>query len=55
MIALPVKLFKNIAATEGASNSPLEQAIADLVTITFFFLLRVGEYTCQSRTTKTRT
>jgi hypothetical protein len=55
MIALPVKLFENIASTEGASNSPLEQAIADLVTIAFFFLLRVGEYTCPSRTTKTRT
>jgi hypothetical protein len=55
MIALPVKIFSNIASTEGASASPMEQAIADLVTIAFFFLLRVGEYTCPSRTKVTRT
>jgi hypothetical protein len=55
MIALPVKLFANIAATEGVSDSPMEQAISDLVTVAFFFLLRVGEYTCPSTTKVTRT
>jgi hypothetical protein len=55
MIALPVKLFANITATEGASASPLEQAVADLVAVAFFFLLRVGEYTCPSSAKKTRT
>jgi hypothetical protein len=55
MIALPVKLFANITVTEGASASPLEQAVADLVADAFFFLLRVGEYTCPSSAKKTRT
>ena len=30
---------------EGASQSPKDQALADLVVLAFFFLLRVGEYT----------
>jgi hypothetical protein len=54
-IALPVKLFLNIVETEGTSDDPLEQAIADFVTIAFYFLLRVGEYTCPTSTKKTRT
>jgi hypothetical protein len=54
-IALPVKLFLNIVEEEGSSEDPLEQAIADFVTIAFYFLLRVGEYTCQTSTKKTQT
>jgi hypothetical protein len=45
-IALPVKLFQNICDNEGMSTSPLEQATADVITIMFYFLLRVGEITC---------
>ena len=45
-IALPVKLFANIAETEGTSIIPIEQATADVITIMFYFLLRVGEITC---------
>jgi hypothetical protein len=55
MITLLVKLFSNIATTEGGLDSPLEQAIADLVTIVFFFLLRFGDYTCPTSTKKTPT
>jgi hypothetical protein len=44
-IALPVDLFLNIVEEEGNSNDPLEQAIADFVTITFYFLLQVDKYT----------
>ena len=28
---------------EGASNDPKDQALADLVILAFFFLLRIGE------------
>ena len=39
---------------EGASQSPKDQALADLVVLAFFFLLRVGEYTpLGSRETRT--
>jgi hypothetical protein len=54
-LALLVKVFLNIAEVEGKSADPLEQAMADFVTIAFYFLLRVGEYTSSSSTKKTRT
>jgi hypothetical protein len=54
-IALPVKVFLDIIENEGASTDPLEQAIADFVVIAFYFLLRVGEYTCPSGNKRTRT
>jgi integrase len=40
---------------EGASIDPKETAVADLVVIAFFFLLRVGEYTPPSTDRRTRT
>jgi hypothetical protein len=54
-LALPVNLFHNIAANEGASHCPKEQASADLSIIAFFFLLRVGEYTMPRANVRTRT
>jgi hypothetical protein len=54
-IALPVKLFLGIVEQEGSFEDPLEQAIADFVTIALYFLLRVGKYTCQTSTKKTQT
>jgi hypothetical protein len=54
-IALPVKVFLDIIQNEGESADPLEQAISDFVVIAFYFLLRVGEYTCPSGTKRTRT
>jgi hypothetical protein len=54
-LALPLKVFLDIVEHEGASADPLEQAISDFVTIAFYFLLRVGEYTCPASTKKTRT
>jgi hypothetical protein len=54
-LALPLKVFLTIAELEGKSANPLEQAMADFVTIAFYFLLRVGEYTSSSSTKKTRT
>jgi hypothetical protein len=54
-VALPVKVFLDIIDNEGASDDPLEQAIANFVTIAFYFLLRVGEYTCPSGNKRTRT
>jgi hypothetical protein len=44
-IALPVEVFENIQTHEGTSRSLGLQAVADLITIAFFFLFRVGEYT----------
>jgi hypothetical protein len=44
-IALPVKLFTNILDNEGASSIPLKQATSDIITIMFYFLLRIGEIT----------
>ena len=32
--------------TEGASQNPLKRATADVITIMFYFLLRVGKITC---------
>jgi hypothetical protein len=54
-LALPLKVFLDITEVEGKSADPLEQALADFVTIAFYFLLRVGEYTSSASTKKTRT
>jgi hypothetical protein len=54
-LALPISVFQNIMATEGASVHPKQKAMADLVVIAFFFLLRVGEYTPPSGLRQTRT
>jgi hypothetical protein len=54
-IALPVKMFQNICDNEGRSASPLEQATSDVITIMFYFLLRVGEITCPAANRVRRT
>jgi hypothetical protein len=54
-IALPVAIFDNIMANEGASPLPNVQATADLTIIAFYFLLRVGEYTQPTSRRPTRT
>jgi hypothetical protein len=51
-LALPLKVFLGITEVEGKSADPLEQALADFVTIAFYFLLRVGEYTSSASTKK---
>ena len=53
-LALPVSVIEDVMKNEGASQSPKDQALADLVVLAFFFLLRVGEYT-PSGNRKTRT
>jgi hypothetical protein len=54
-LALPLKVFLNITNVEGKSADPLKQALADFVTIPFYFLLQVGEYTSSASTKRTRT
>lgn len=54
-LALPVTIFENIAATEGHSSNPLEQATADIIILSFFFLLRIGETTIPATNRPTRT
>jgi hypothetical protein len=54
-LALPVALFQNIASKEGNSADPIEQAVADLSIVAFFYLLRVGEYTMPRAQVRTRT
>jgi hypothetical protein len=54
-IALPVKLFLDIVDVKGHSNDLLEEAIANFVIITFYFLLQVREYISPTSTKKTRT
>jgi hypothetical protein len=43
-VALPVAIFDDIRANEGASPLPHLKAAADLTIVAFYFLLRVGEY-----------
>jgi hypothetical protein len=54
-VALPVKLFQNICDNEGQSNAPVDQATSDVITIMFYFLLRVGEITCPAANRARRT
>lgn len=44
-IAIPVQVITECLRAGYASTSPINQAIADLSVIAFFYLLRVGEYT----------
>jgi hypothetical protein len=57
-LAIPVSVFEDIMKHEGTSAAPKDRALADLVILAFFFLLRVGEYTPsgnrQTRTTQLR-
>jgi hypothetical protein len=54
-LALPVATIERASAYYQAPHTPLIRATADLVTIGFFFLLRVGEYTMPRRNVRTRT
>jgi hypothetical protein len=54
-LALPVATVERAGAFHQAPNTPLTRATADLITIAFFFLLRVGEYAMPKATDRTRT
>jgi hypothetical protein len=54
-LALPVRAVQCIVAHYCTKPTPLAQAIVDLLTIAFFFLLRPAEYTMPSARTKTWT
>ena len=42
---VPIPVVRRIMAIANASNDPFNLAIADMICIAFFFLLRPGEYT----------
>jgi hypothetical protein len=54
-LALPVRAVQCAVDHYTTKGTPTACAIADLLTIAFFFLLRPGEYTMPSARTKTRT
>jgi hypothetical protein len=54
-LALPVRVHQCSVDPYNPKDTPTVCAIADLLTIVFFFLLRPGEYTMPSARTKSRT
>ena len=54
-LALPVDTIQYAAAHFREPHDALSRATADLVTVAFFFLLRVGEYTMPTKKTRTWT
>jgi hypothetical protein len=54
-LALPVRAIQCAVAHYRDKGTPMAAAIADLLTIAFFFLLRPGEYTMPSTRARTRT
>jgi hypothetical protein len=54
-LALPARAIRIISTHYRGKNTPWASAVADLVTIAFFFLLRPGEYAMPTSRTKTRT
>jgi integrase len=54
-LALPVRAVQCAVDFYRDKQTPVARAIADLLTIAFFFLLRPGEYTMPTSRTKTRT
>ena len=55
-LAVPVQLVNQIYdQLSGPGTSPKQHAVADLCIIAFYYLLRVGEYTCRNRKGNTRT
>ena len=42
---IPVQVLRRLAYVAAASRDPELQAVADMIIIAFFFLLRPGEYT----------
>jgi hypothetical protein len=54
MLALPVETIEAAAAVAfDIHASPRNRAAADMITVAFFFLLRVGEYTLSSKEART--
>lgn len=54
-LALPARAIRCITEYYYNKNTPWATAVADLITIAFFFLLRPGEYAMPTSKTKTRT
>jgi hypothetical protein len=54
-LAVPVSLPTHLIKTSLATKSPKHAAVADLATIAFYYLLRVGEYTFVRASKKRRT
>jgi integrase len=54
-LALPARAIWCIVEHYMAKNTPWTTALADLITIAFFFLLRPGEYAMPTSRSKTRT
>ena len=54
-LALPVRAIQCAVAFYENQKTPLARAIADLLTIAFFFLLRPGEYTMTTSRSRKRT
>jgi hypothetical protein len=54
-LALPASVFQNIVEREGDSVDLKQRAMADLVVIAFFVLLRAGKHTPPSGLRQTRT
>ena len=54
-LAVPVDVIQHLQTEAKASKSTRKKAIADLCTIAFFYLLRVGEYTYKSPSKRCRT
>jgi integrase len=54
-LALPVRAMQCAVDHYNQKGTPASCALADLLTVAFFFLLRPGEYTMPSARTKTRT
>ena len=42
---VPIQVIRHIAAIANAAAQPYQLAVADMIIIAFFFLLRPGEYT----------
>jgi hypothetical protein len=54
-LALPVQAIQCAVGFYSDKQTPLSRAIADLLTMAFFFLLRPGKYTMSTSRTRTRT
>jgi hypothetical protein len=54
-LALPVSTLELAATTLTGLNTAKADATSDLITVAFYFLLRVGEYTFPRKNTTTRT
>jgi hypothetical protein len=54
-LALPVATIEHAATFSRANQPELTRATADLLTVAFFYLLQVGEYTMPRANTRTRT